>query len=178
MALIRWEPVAELNTIQNEMNRLFNTFFDPAAPAGRDNGTQRRWLPAMDLVESHDQYVLRADLPGLSDGDVNIQLEDNVLTISGERKTKHEKEEGFYRLERAYGGFSRSLTLPDGVDPEASKPTSTAACSKSASPSQSRRSPRLSRSPSAPTPSRPPTPRRIAATQSPQPEHQKPARST
>jgi HSP20 family protein len=120
MALIRWEPVAELNTIQNEMNRLFNTFFDPSAPTGRGNGTTRRWLPPMDLVETPDHYVLRADLPGLSDGDVNIQLEDNVLTISGDRAAKHEDEqEGYYRLERAFGAFSRSLTLPDGVDPDA-----------------------------------------------------------
>src|SRR5207344_2458401 len=104
MALIRWEPVAELNTIQNEMNRLFNTFFDPSAPTGRGNGTTRRWLPPMDLVETPDHYVLRADLPGLSDGDVNIQLEDNVLTISGERKAEHEdQQEGYYRLERAFG---------------------------------------------------------------------------
>jgi HSP20 family protein len=118
MALIRWEPVAELNTIQNEMNRLFNTFFDPSAPTGRGNGTTRRWLPPMDLVETADHYVLRADLPGLSDGDVNVQLEDNVLTISGERKAEHEdQQEGYYRLERAFGAFSRSLTLPDGVDP-------------------------------------------------------------
>ena len=119
MALIRWEPVAELNTIQNEMNRLFNTFFDPAAPTGRGSGATRRWLPPMDLVETPDHYVLRADLPGLADGDVNIQLEDNVLTVSGERAPKHEDEqEGYYRLERAFGAFSRSLTLPDGVDPE------------------------------------------------------------
>ena len=119
MALIRWEPVAELNTIQNEMNRLFNNFFD--APTGRSsNGTQtRRWIPAMDLVETTDHYVLRADLPGLGDEDVNVQLEDNVLTISGERKTEqHTEQEGYYRLERAFGGFSRSLTLPDGVDPD------------------------------------------------------------
>ena len=119
MALIRWEPVAELNTIQNEMNRLFNTFFDPSAPTGRANGTTRRWLPPMDLVETPDHYVLRADLPGLSDGDVNIQLEDNVLTISGQRKTEHQdQQEGYYRLERAFGSFHRSLTLPDGVDPD------------------------------------------------------------
>jgi HSP20 family protein len=119
MALIRWEPAAELNTIQNEMNRLFNTFFDPSAPTGRGNGTTRRWLPLMDLVETADQYVLRADLPGLSDGDVSIQLEDNVLTISGERKAEHEQQhEGYYRLERAFGAFSRSLTLPEGVDPD------------------------------------------------------------
>jgi len=118
MALIRWEPAAELNTIQNEMNRLFNTFFDQPNQTGRGNGTMRRWLPPMDLVETADQYVLRADLPGLSEGDVNVQLEDNVLTISGERKAEHEQQEGYYRLERAFGAFSRSLTLPDGVDPD------------------------------------------------------------
>jgi HSP20 family protein len=119
VALIRWEPVAELNTIQNEMNRLFNTFFDQPGQTGRGNGTMRRWLPPMDLVETPDHYVLRADLPGLSDGDVNVQLEANVLTISGERKAEHEnQQEGFYRLERAFGAFSRSLTLPDGVDPD------------------------------------------------------------
>ena len=119
MALIRWEPVTELNTIQNEMNRLFNTFFDQPAQTGRPNGMMRRWLPPMDLVETPDHYVLRADLPGLSDGDVNVQFEDSVLTISGERKAEHEdQQEGYYRLERAFGAFSRSLTLPDGVDPD------------------------------------------------------------
>ena len=119
MALIRWEPVAELGTIQNEMNRLFNTFFDPPAPTSRGSATSRRWMPAMDLIESGDHYVLRADLPGLSDDDVNIQLQDNVLTISGERNTEHEEnEEGYYRLERAFGSFARSLTLPDGVNPD------------------------------------------------------------
>jgi HSP20 family protein len=119
MALIRWEPVAELNTLQNEMNRLFNAFFEQPSQAGRGNGTARRWLPAMDLVETADHYVLRADLPGLSDEDVTIQIEDNVLMVSGERKADHEGErEGYYRLERAFGSFSRSLTLPEGVDPE------------------------------------------------------------
>jgi HSP20 family protein len=118
MAVIRWEPVAELNTIQNEMNRLFNTFFDQPAETGRPNGTMRRWLPPMDLVETDEHYVLRTDLPGLSDEDVNVQLEGNVLTISGERKAAQEQEQqGYYRLERAFGAFSRSLTLPDGVEP-------------------------------------------------------------
>jgi len=70
-------------------------------------------------VETADHYVLRADLPGLSEGDVNVQFEDNVLTISGERKTEHaDKQQGYYRLERGVGSFSRSLTLPDGVDPD------------------------------------------------------------
>jgi HSP20 family protein len=119
MALIRWEPIAELGTIQNEMNRLFNNLFDQPNPTDRNSAAGRRWIPAMDLVETGDNYVLRADLPGLSDEDVNVQLEDNVLTISGERQTEHEtQQEGYYRLERAFGGFSRSLTLPDGVDPD------------------------------------------------------------
>jgi HSP20 family protein len=119
MALIHWEPVAELNTIQNEMNRLFNNFFDQPSQSGRGTGPTRRWLPPMDLVETADQYVLRADLPGLSDGDVKIQLEDNVLNISGVRHSAHEtRDEGYFRLERASGSFSRSLTLPDGVDPD------------------------------------------------------------
>jgi HSP20 family protein len=74
----------------------------------------------MDLVETEDAYVLRADLPGLSEDDVAIEVENNVLTVSGERKTEHEaKGEGYYRVERAFGTFSRSLTLPDGVDAEA-----------------------------------------------------------
>jgi HSP20 family protein len=123
MALIRWEPVRELGTIQNEMNRLFNTFFDTPATAGTANGgAVRRWIPAMDLVETGEDFVLRADLPGLSESDVNIELEDNVLTISGERKSEHEeRKEGVHRVERASGTFTRSLTLPEGVNPEAIK---------------------------------------------------------
>jgi HSP20 family protein len=120
MAMIRWEPIAELSTIQNEMNRLFSTFSDQPLPTGGGGVPARRWIPAMDLVETEDHYVLRADLPGLSDEDVNVQLQDNVLAISGERKAEHEtQQEGYYRLERAFGGFSRSLTLPHGVDPDA-----------------------------------------------------------
>jgi HSP20 family protein len=118
MALIRWEPARELTSLQSEMNRLFNTFFDVPAPA--NGGSLRRWVPAMDLVETDDSYVLRADLPGLSEDDINIEVENNVLTVSGERKSEHEdKGEGYYRVERAFGTFSRSLTLPDGVDPDA-----------------------------------------------------------
>jgi HSP20 family protein len=122
MALIRWEPVRELNTIQNEMNRLFNTFFEANPGNGGSGHGLRRWIPPMDLVETEDDFVLRADLPGIAEGDVNIELEDNVLTVSGERKAEHEeRKEGYYRVERASGSFSRSLTLPEGVDPEAVK---------------------------------------------------------
>jgi HSP20 family protein len=116
MTIVRWEPLRELGTLQSEMNRLFNTVFD--APGG-NGGTLRRWMPAMDLLETGDHFVLRADLPGMSEEDVNIELEDSTLTVSGERKTEHESsEEGYYRVERASGSFHRSLTLPKGVDPE------------------------------------------------------------
>lgn len=116
MALIRWEPARELNSLQSEMNRLFNTFFD-VPPA--NGASVRRWAPAMDLVETEDHFILRADLPGLTEGDVSIELEDNVLTLSGERSSEdEERREGYYRVERATGTFSRSLTLPEGVEPD------------------------------------------------------------
>jgi HSP20 family protein len=119
MAIVRWEPLRDLASIQNEMNRLFGTVFDTPAPGGNGN-TLRRWMPAMDLVETEDYFVLRADLPGLAEGDVNIEVEDNVLTVSGERKAEHEaSKEGYHRVERAFGAFSRSLTLPEGVDADA-----------------------------------------------------------
>jgi HSP20 family protein len=74
----------------------------------------------MDLVENKDDFVLKADLPGIGEDDVAIELENNVLTIAGERRAEHDVEhEGYYRLERATGAFSRSLSLPDGIDPEA-----------------------------------------------------------
>jgi len=120
MALVRWEPARELASLQQEMNRLFGTFFD--APTGSSGaGSQlRRWIPAMDLVEIDDHFVLKADLPGLDEQDVHLEVEDGVLTVSGERKIDHEeKKEGFYRVERSFGSFRRSLSLPEGVNAEA-----------------------------------------------------------
>jgi HSP20 family protein len=114
MALVRWEPVRELDSLQSEVNRLFDGFFGTGRAL---NGARsRRWIPAMDLVESEEHLVLRADLPGMSEDDIEIEIKDNVLTVSGERKAEEErKEEGYYRVERTYGSFSRSLTLPEGV---------------------------------------------------------------
>jgi HSP20 family protein len=94
-----------------EFNRLFDTLFQPV------NGNSQRWAPPMDLVEAEDHFVLKADLPGLGDDDVTIEVQDGTLTLSGERKSEHEtREKGWYRLERSFGRFSRSLTLPEGVD--------------------------------------------------------------
>ena len=109
MAIARWEPF----TLQN----LFESVFD--APSPTRSGALRRWMPAMDLVEGDDNFVLRADLPGLTQDDIKIEFEDRTLTVSGERKAEHEvKKDGYVRVERAFGTFSRSLTLPQGVDPE------------------------------------------------------------
>ena len=119
MTIVRWEPLRELGSLQNEMNRLFNSVFDAPQPGG-NGGAMRRWMPAMDLVETDEHFVLRADLPGMSEQDIKIEFEDGTLTVSGERKSEHEsKGEGYHRVERAFGSFSRSLTLPQGVDPEA-----------------------------------------------------------
>jgi HSP20 family protein len=95
-----------------EIDRVFDAFF------GQTDQT-RRWVPPVDLVEAEDHFVLKADLPGLREGDVNIEVQDGTLTISGERKAEHEqRERGWYRIERSFGSFNRSLTLPDGVDPD------------------------------------------------------------
>src|SRR5215211_4364823 len=99
-----------------EVDRLFDSFF------GTSDRGLRRWIPPMDLVEADDHFVLKADLPGLSDDDVAIEVHDGTLRISGERKNEHEqRESGWYRMERSFGSFSRSLTLPDGVDPDSIK---------------------------------------------------------
>jgi HSP20 family protein len=104
--LVRPEPFTR------EIDRVFDAFFGQT-----DQG--RRWVPPMDLVEAEDHFVLKADLPGLSESDVNIEVQDGTLTISGERKAEHEqREKGWYRIERSFGSFNRSLTLPDGLDPE------------------------------------------------------------
>jgi HSP20 family protein len=117
MALVRFDPVRELDSLQSDMNRLFDRFFDT-----RTNGSgasTRRWIPAMDLVETEDSLVLRADLPGLSEDDVDIEVKDGTLTVSGERRSENEeKKEGYHRVERAFGRFSRALALPKGVDAE------------------------------------------------------------
>ncbi len=120
MAIVRWEPVRELQGIQQEMNRLLGTFFDTqAGSSGGDGGwNARRWIPAMDLLEKQDHFLLHADLPGVSEQDVKIELEGEVLTVSGERKSEQQHGgDGYVRIERAAGSFTRTLTLPEGIDP-------------------------------------------------------------
>ena len=120
MPVVHFGSTPEPSTIHGEMNRLFSTFFDTRTARGADNGATRRWIPAMDLVEAGEHYVVKADLPGMTEADVNIEITDDTMTISGERKAELEdKHEGFYHLERTSGSFSRALTLPEGIDPAA-----------------------------------------------------------
>jgi len=115
MALVRWEPARELPTLQSEMNRLFSTFFDPA----NSGASAPRFVPAMDLIETPDAFMLKADLPGIPERAVHVEVEDDVLTISGERRSEqHEEKNGHVRIERATGSFRRAVTLPDGIDAE------------------------------------------------------------
>jgi HSP20 family protein len=98
----------------NDFDRLVTRLFDPTA------ASPQRWVPAMDLTEADDHFVLKADLPGLSDDDVAIEVQDGTLTIAGERKAEHvQREKGWHRIERSFGRFSRALALPDGVNPDA-----------------------------------------------------------
>jgi HSP20 family protein len=114
MALIRWEPVP--------MNRLFNNLFD--TPTAGFGSVTRSWIPALDIVENDDDYVLRADLPGLTEQDINVELHNDVLTVSGERKSEHEeRKQGYHRVERNSGSFRRSVRLPEGVSPDSIRAT-------------------------------------------------------
>ena len=107
MALVvRPQPFAR------EVDRLFDAFFG-------GEGESRRWVPPMDLWESGDHYVLKADLPGVAEDDVSIEVQDGTLTIAGQRGAEERGEiEGWYRYERSFGSFTRSLSLPDGIDPD------------------------------------------------------------
>ena len=98
----------------NDFDRLVTRLFDASG------NSPQRWVPAMDLTEAEDHFVLKADLPGLSDEDVSIEVQDGTLTIAGERKAEHvSREKGWHRVERSFGRFSRALALPEGVDPDA-----------------------------------------------------------
>ena len=121
MALIRSIPSRSISPIQSDFNRLFSSLFDTATPIAAPlarNG--RGFIPALDVVERESEFLLTVDLPGLSESDVKVEILDGTLTISGERSTSNEEnKDGYRRLERASGTFTRTLSLPKGVDPAA-----------------------------------------------------------
>jgi HSP20 family protein len=117
-AVVRWEPFRELAALQNEMGR----WMSHLAGAPADNGHSSTWLPAVDVWETEDELVLSFDLPGISEEKLNVELDDNTLTVSGERERAGEQSgDRFYRYERRFGAFSRSVTLPAGVTEDAVK---------------------------------------------------------
>ncbi|WP_025270375.1 Hsp20/alpha crystallin family protein [Hippea sp. KM1] len=112
------EPFKELTTLQERLNRVFNDLM-PSASQSRDSA---EWMPAVDIYETKDSINIEVEAPGMKEEDIKINLENNTLTIYGERKFE-KKEEGknYYRMERSYGSFSRSFLLPDNVDVDAIK---------------------------------------------------------
>jgi HSP20 family protein len=120
MAIVRWEPFRDLVGLQDRMNRLFDEAFRGAGrPLEDDWSLGGNWAPAVDIYEQEGSIVLKAELPGVDPKDVDIRLENNVLTLLGERKIDQEvKRENYHRVERAYGSFTRSFTLPTVVDQE------------------------------------------------------------
>jgi len=116
MAMTRFDPFRDLAVLQDRMNRLFNDSF---APRGRDEALLNRgtWTPSVDIYEVDGALVLKAELPEMSREDIDVTVENNTLTIRGERKLDNEiKQENFHRIERAYGSFVRQFSLPNTVD--------------------------------------------------------------
>jgi HSP20 family protein len=110
MAIVRWEPLRELAALQNEMGRFLGSAF------GEGNGQQRAWVPAVDVWETDDEIVYAFDVPGIPEDKISVELEDNALTVSGEReRTDEVSNDRFYRFERRFGSFSRTIGLPQNV---------------------------------------------------------------
>lgn len=120
MAISRWDPFQELNLITNRMNRLFqDTWGQGGQEQQQDNLMTSAFVPPVDVYEDEHNINLKVEVPGVDPKDVDIRLENNTLTVRGERKfEKEEKEENFHRVERRYGTFFRAFTLPNTVDPE------------------------------------------------------------
>jgi HSP20 family protein len=118
MAIVRWEPFRDMVTIQDRLNRLFEEAFRGSrTPGSEEDYALGAWTPAVDIYEHDGNIVLKAELPGIDPKDVDIRVENNVLTLRGERKVDTEvKKESYHRVERAYGAFSRAFTLPNVVD--------------------------------------------------------------
>lgn len=113
MSLVRYEPVNLFDQFNREINRFFNTAYAPAA----NEASAHQWAPAVDIREEDDRFLLHADLPGVKREDVEITLEDGVLTVTGKRESESEEQrEGFHRRERVHGTFMRQFTLPDTVN--------------------------------------------------------------
>jgi HSP20 family protein len=112
-AITRWDPFQNLSTLQEQVNRLF----EGSLPRRSDQSALTTWAPAVDIYETENELVLKADLPDVNEKDLDIRIESNILTLRGERKFEEKvKEDNYLRVERTYGSFSRSFSLPSTVD--------------------------------------------------------------
>jgi len=123
MAIVRWEPFRDLVSLQERMNRLFDESYRSRAGAGAgqddDWALGGSWAPSVDIYEHEGNIVLKAEIPGVEPKDVDIRVENNTLTLRGERKLDQQiKRDNYHRVERSYGVFTRSFTLPNVVDQE------------------------------------------------------------
>jgi len=118
MAITRWDPFRDLGILQERMNRVF----EDAAVRGWKNdepSATTSWSPAVDIYETDNEIMVQAELPGVDRKDIALQLENNVLTLKGDRRFEKEtNQENYHRIERSYGGFSRAFTIPTIVDEE------------------------------------------------------------
>src|SRR5271169_2120649 len=115
-SVIRWEPFRNANSLQEQFSRLFDTSF----PGRSSESDLTTWAPAVDIQETESELVLKADLPGIDEKDIDVRTENNTLTIRGERKfEKQVNEDNYLRVERSYGSFSRSFSLPNTINTEA-----------------------------------------------------------
>ena len=117
MSITRYDPFRDLRTLQDEVNRLFSSNFSRSF--GDEGFARGAWAPSVDIYENKDQIVLEAELPGMNREDFELTVENNVLTLRGERRfEKKDETDNYHRVERAYGQFSRSFTLPQTVSAE------------------------------------------------------------
>jgi HSP20 family protein len=115
--LTRWDPFKEMDDLQSRFTKLFGLTPSHAANGGRELMTVAEWAPSVDISEDDKEWLVKADLPEVKKEDVKVTVEDGVLIITGERKLeKEEKDKKYHRIERSYGTFLRSFTLPDGAD--------------------------------------------------------------
>ncbi len=120
-SLVRWQPMQEFTSLQRQMNRLFDSFFGRTTSLVpfEENLSAWEFGPPVDICENDQNLTFKVEVPGIDEKDIKVEVENNLLTVHGERKLEKDiKEENFRRMERHYGAFSRSFTLPNSVDPE------------------------------------------------------------
>ena len=116
-ALTRWNPIKEMEELENRLAKFFGTAPTRIPAGSQESMTVAEWMPSVDITEDEQEWLVKADLPEVKKEDVAVTVEDGVLTIRGERKfEKEEKDKKYHRIERSYGNFLRSFTLPEGAD--------------------------------------------------------------